>query len=135
MGLVICQIVWLMGKKIKEVSRETMDALQLDQRLDGVEKTLNEILLCLKGSESMNIEGVLPAQKRALNELRIVKQDLEEIKLWRTQISNYLGLITSRKVWKIIIIIIGVFASFILGMKYGFSKVIQVIKLIGSQII
>lgn len=82
---------------------------------------LKEILLCLKGSNSMNIEGVIPAQKR-------MSSELHELNEWKQEVSIYFGMITSKRVWRFIGITIAVIAMIIVGIKYGFQTVWQLIK-------
>jgi hypothetical protein len=120
-------------------------------------KVLDEILLCLKGSESMNIEGVIPAQKRMQRELENTRAYMEEqreelqvmidekvhevesrqdklqetvnsINRWKDAMTIYVGLLTSRKLWSIFAIFIVGIGLIVLIAKFGFIAVWQYVK-------
>lgn len=104
---------------------------------------LKEILLCIKGSESMNIEGIIPAQKRLerqmadqkeelevmiKNEVASIEKTLNEINSWKQAVSIYFGLIMSKRVWRGVFIFVGIVAIILLSIKYGFQNVWHYIK-------
>jgi len=108
-------------------------------------KVLNEILLCLKGSEAMNIEGVIPAQRRIEHVIETklaTKQEIQDIELkvdgmhttlsqlndWKQMVSIYFGLMLNKKIWKLIGFVIAVIVIVGLSVKYGFENVWQYIK-------
>jgi hypothetical protein len=66
---------------------------ELESRLDQQDKILNEILLCLKGNASMNIEGVLPAQKRIEEKLF---HEIKVLSEWQMEIQKYFDVISSK---------------------------------------
>jgi hypothetical protein len=110
-----------MAKKrtLTQDDMEKIDELYLETNRQS--KVLDEILLCIKGSDSMNIEGVIPAQKR-------MTKELHELNIWKRDVSMYIGLVTSKKVWKFIGITIGIIALIIFSIKYGFHAAWQFIK-------
>lgn len=118
---------------------------------------LKEILLCIKGSESMNIEGVIPAQKRMQREMHEQKEELQEYKEeiqrtinekiqevedtqseikstllkineWKNAMTIYVGLLTSRKLWSAFAVFLAIGVLIVLGTKYGFLAVWNYIK-------
>lgn len=112
-------------------------------------KVLKDILLCLKGDESLNIEGVIPAQKRFENIIEhklATKQEIQEIERrvetkvsemdktlnqlndWKQMISIYFGMMLSKKIWKFIGFVIAIIVITILSVKYGFQTVWHYIK-------
>ena len=112
-------------------------------------KVLKDILLCLKGDESLNIEGVIPAQKRFENIIEhklATKQEIHEIERrvetkvsemdktlkqlndWKQMISIYFGMMLSKKIWKFIGFVIAIIVIAILSVKYGFQTVWHHIK-------
>lgn len=112
-------------------------------------KVLKDILLCLKGDESLNIEGVIPAQKRFENiienklatkqeireierrvDARVTEMDktLKQLNDWKQMISIYFGMMLSKKIWKFIGFVIAIIVIAILSVKYGFQTVWHYIK-------
>lgn len=77
------------------------------------EKLLNEILLCLKGSVAMNVEGIMPAQRR-------MEKTLNEMLAWKSELTLYFKVITSRKLWKWCMYISAAILIAVLMAKYGF---------------
>lgn len=145
-----------MAKK-RQITQEDMEKIeQLYQETTLQSKVLNEILLCLKGSESMNIEGVIPAQRRIENVIEnklATKQEIQEsrdatkkeisainekvdgmqstlIQLndWKQMVSIYFGMMLSKKVWKFIFFVIAVIVIVVLSIKYGFQSVWHYVK-------
>lgn len=82
---------------------------------------LAEILICLKGNELMNVEGVIPAQKR-------MDRTLKEIQDWENEMRLYIGIVTSRKLWRGLFIFLAFIASIVVGIKYGWHVVLRFIK-------
>lgn len=117
------KIDYVMAKKPSDKEMERIEAILQEQHAVNVhqEKLLNEILLCLKGSEAMNIEGVMPAQRR-------IEETLNEINKWKKEVTLYLGIITSKKVWRFIIYFLAAIAGVILTVKYGFQNAWKYIK-------
>jgi hypothetical protein len=112
-----------MAKKLTAQDMERFEALIAEQHQvnEHQSKLLNEILLCLKGSESMNIEGVLPAQKR-------MEETLNELKDWKAQFTIYLAILFSKKIWRFIGYLTVVIIVLILMIKFGFWAVWNYIK-------
>lgn len=110
-----------MAKKrtLTQEDMEKIDELYLETNRQS--RVLDEILLCIKGSDQMNIEGVIPAQKR-------MTKELHEINEWKQEVSIYFGMITSKRVWRFIGISIAVIALIIVSIKYGFQTAWQFIK-------
>lgn len=84
-----------------------MELARLEERLDhqdGVldqlNKSLNEVLICIKGSEAMQIEGVLGKQKKLLAEQKRMEEKLDEeirkINQWQNNIQKYFDILTSK---------------------------------------
>lgn len=88
----------------------------IDTRLDQQDNVLQEILLCLKGSESMNIEGVIPAQKRIEKKL---DQEIEHLNEWKDNIQKYFDVISGKPFKRFIIIVIVLFAGMFIYLKFG----------------
>lgn len=101
-------------KNKKEREMEEIRLMLTEQKRvnEHQEKMLEQILWLLKGSESLGIEGVIPAQKR----IEII---LNEIVTWRQEIIFYFNLLSSKKIWKIAMYV--TFAVIIgwLTFKYG----------------
>lgn len=130
-----------------EEDMEKINALYLETTEQS--KVMKEILLCLKGDESLNIEGVIPAQKRFENiienklatkqeirdierrvETKISEMDktLNQLNDWKQMISIYFGMMLSKKIWKFIGFVIAIIVIAILSVKYGFQTVWHHIK-------
>lgn len=104
----------------------------------------------------MNIEGVIPAQRRIENVIEnklATKQEIQEsrdatkkeisainekvdgmqstlIQLndWKQMVSIYFGMMLSKKVWKFIFFVIAVIVIVVLSIKYGFQSVWHYVK-------
>ena len=116
-------------EKINELYHET-------QRQSRV---LEEILMCIKGDESLNIEGVIPAQRRIQEEMMVTEKILTskidtltititQINDWKNAITIYIGIITSKKIWKFLFVLTGLVVITVLSIKYGFLTIWQYIK-------
>lgn len=132
-----------MAKK-RQFTQDDMDRInELIAENKQQSAQLDQILLCLKGSASMNIEGIIPAQKRIENEIKVQKKEIEEaidqkfdsikttldeLVAWKQIVSIYMGLIMSKKVWRGIAIFVGIVMIIILSIKYGFQNVWHYIK-------
>lgn len=86
------------------------------QILEQQNRTLTEILYCIKGSETMNIEGMIPAQKR-------MGKVLDDLVIWKNQISFYLGIVASKKIWRFLFYLAIVIVGGFFMVKYGFWTV------------
>ena len=138
-----------MAKK-RPFTQEDMEKIdQLYLETTEQSKVMKEILLCLKGDESLNIEGVIPAQKRfehIIENKLATKQEIQEIERrvetkitemdktlkqlndWKQMISIYFGMMLSKKIWKFIGFVIAIIVIAILSVKYGFQTVWHYIK-------
>ena len=133
---------------------EKIDALYLETTKQN--KVLDEILLCLKGEESMNIEGVIPAQRRierVIETKLATKQEIKEsreatkkeisvitekvdgmqstltqLNDWKHMVSIYFGMMLSKKVWRFIGFVVAVIVIVVLSVKFGFQTVWHYIK-------
>lgn len=105
-----------MGKKL---SKENME---LEQRLDKQDKLLDEILLCLKGNVTMNIEGVLPAQKRIEQKL---DREIKAINEWRDGLQKYFDVLSSRAFKRFMVVIVLTFVGMFLYLKFGWAAIIK----------
>lgn len=133
---------------------EKIDKLYLETTNQSL--VLKDILLCLKGDESMNIEGVIPAQRRiefVIKTKLSTKQEIQEsreatkkeisvitekvdgmqstltqLNDWKHMVSIYFGMMFSKKMWKFIGFVIAVIVIFVLSVKYGFETVWHYIK-------
>lgn len=75
-----------------ELSQQEMDSI--NHTLKQQDKHLQEIIWCLKGSASLQMEGLIPSVKR-------MQGDIEEIKAWKTKrntLKNKVDLISIGKV-------------------------------------
>jgi len=134
-----------MSKKrpFTEEDMEKIEKLYLETTNQS--KTLNEILLCIKGSDAMNIEGIIPAQRRiervietklaTKDEIRAIEikfsemqETLAQIDDWKKMISIYFGMMLSKKIWKFIGFVIAVIVIVVISVKYGFQSVWYYIK-------
>lgn len=106
------------SEEIAELKRLLADRNRIDEEQN---RQLNEILFCIKGSAAMNIEGVIPMQKR-------MEKELHELISWKKEVSLYLGIITSKKLWRWVVRIIVFIAVGFLIAKYGFEKVWGIFK-------
>lgn len=133
---------------------EKIDALYLETTKQN--KVLDEILLCLKGEESMNIEGVIPAQRRIEHVIETklaTKQEIQDSRAatkkeisvitdkvdgmqstltqlndWKQMVSIYFGMMLSKKVWKFLGFVVAVIVIVVLSVKFGFQTVWHYIK-------
>lgn len=134
-----------MSKKrpFTEEDMEKIEKLYLETTSQS--ETLKEILLCIKGSDSMNIEGITPAQRRierVIETKLATKQEIIDINAkvdgmqstlsqlndWKQMMSIYFGMMLSKKVWKFIGFVIAIIVITVLGIKYGFQTVWHHIK-------
>lgn len=132
-----------MAKK-RPFTQEEMDRInELIKENKAQSAQLDQILLCLKGSAAMNIEGIIPAQKRIESQMMKQKEEIEEaidqkfnsikttldeLVAWKQIVSIYMGLIMSKRVWKGIVIFVGIIVIIFLSIKYGFQSVWHYVK-------
>ncbi len=132
-----------MAKK-RQFTQEEMDRInELIAENKAQSAQLDQILLCLKGSAAMNIEGIIPAQKRIESQMMKQKEEIEEaidqkfnsikttldeLVAWKQIVSIYMGLIMSKRVWKGIVIFLGIIVIIFLSIKYGFQSVWHYVK-------
>jgi hypothetical protein len=95
---------------------EQMVSEQKEQR-----ELLKDILLAIKGDESLNVEGVVQATKRIDNKLNEIEKTLVQINLWK-------DIITSKRFWRFLIFFVGFIAIGFLMAKYGFLVVWEYVK-------
>lgn len=133
---------------------EKIDKLYLETTNQSL--VLKDILLCLKGDESMNIEGVIPAQRRIesiIENKLATKQEIQDnrnetkkeingitekvdgmqktltqLNDWKQMVSIYFGMMLSKKVWRFIGFVIAVVVIVVLSVKFGFQTVWHYIK-------
>lgn len=130
-------------RQFTQADMDKIDQLYLENTEQS--KVLKDILLCLKGDESLNIEGVIPAQKRVehIIETKLAtKQEIKEVKAkvsemddtlkqlnaWKQIVSVYFSIMLSKKVWKGIGFTVAVIVIVVLSVKYGFQTVWHYIK-------
>lgn len=106
-----------MAKTTKE-QRDEMKTI--DTRLDQQDKLLNEILLCLKGNTLMNIEGVMPAQKRIEKK---IDDEIEILKEWKEGIQKYFDVLTSKAFRRFLIVVVMSFVFMFLYLKFGWAAI------------
>lgn len=82
---------------------------------------LKDIQICLKGSTALSIEGALPAIKR-------LDETLADIKQLEIEMRLYLGIITSKKLWRFAFFTLLFLVSLFIGLKYGWSTVWRMVK-------
>jgi len=140
-----------MTAKKKEFSEGDMDRLEaLIEESSYQSGALKEILMAIKGDANLGIEGIVAAQKRNEHEAAVIQEafnkktlhieesinerigeiekTVKQINDWKNAITLYLGIVTSTKVWRFILITTGVVAIIFLSVKYGFLTVWQYIK-------
>lgn len=133
---------------------EKIDKLYLETTNQSL--VLKDILLCLKGDESMNIEGVIPAQRRIesiIENKLATKQEIQDnrnetkkeingitekvegmqktltqLNDWKQMVSIYFGMMLSKKMWKFIGFVVAVIVIVVLSVKFGFQTVWHYIK-------
>lgn len=133
---------------------EKIDKLYLETTNQSL--VLKDILLCLKGDESMNIEGVIPAQRRIesiIENKLATKQEIQDnrnetkkeingitekvegmqktltqLNDWKQMVSIYFGMMLSKKVWRFIGFVVAVIVIVVLSVKFGFQTVWHYIK-------
>lgn len=98
---------------------------EIEQRLDAQEQLLREILLCLKGSQTMNIEGVLPAQKRIEEKLT---EEINRLTEWQDSVQKYIDIISSKSFRKFIVYVILTFVMILVWVKFGWVWVVDLVK-------
>lgn len=89
---------------------------------------LKEILMAIKGDESLGVEGMVAAQARIEEKFTELERTVKALNDWKYAITLYLGVITSKKVWKFLFITTGIVVLIILSFKYGILTVWQYIK-------
>ncbi|HEY3403889.1 MAG TPA: hypothetical protein VGK59_10910 [Ohtaekwangia sp.] len=90
-------------------------------RLDDQDKTLDQIMVLLKGSNDYGTEGLLPAVKR-------IEKDVHEIKEWRKETLQMKGKVDVKKMMTTLGII-GRAAAWIGGVCGGTYGVFELLKL------
>jgi hypothetical protein len=139
-----------MSKK-RQFSDEDMDKLEALIKESAFQSSaLNEILMAIKGDANLGIEGIVAAQKRnereaasiqetfnkktleieesINNRIGEIEKTVKQINDWKNAVTLYLGIITSTKMWRFLLVSIGIFALIFLSIKYGFLNVWQYIK-------
>jgi hypothetical protein len=104
--------------RLAELRKLIEDRQKIDEQQN---KQLNEILFCLKGSDSLNIEGVIPMQKR-------MEKEINELLGWKREVNVYLGIITSRKLWQWIMRIVVFIAIGFMLIRYGWQWTVNILK-------
>lgn len=145
-----------MAKKrpFTEEDMEKIDKLYLETTNQSL--VLKDILLCLKGDESMNIEGVILAQRRierVIETKLATKQEIQDsreetkkeingitekvdgmqktltqLNDWKQMVSIYFGMMLSKKMWKFIGFVIAIIVIVVLSVKFGFQTVWHYLK-------
>jgi len=128
-----------------------MDKLEaLIQESSYQSGALKEILTAIKGDPNLGIEGIVAAQKRnereassiqeAFNKKTLeieesindrigeIEKTVKQINDWKNAVTLYLGIVTSTKIWRFLLITIGIIVILFLSVKYGFLNVWQYIK-------
>jgi len=139
-----------MSKK-RQFSEDDMDKLEaLIEESTYQSSALKEILTAIKGDHELGIEGIVAAQKRNQREVdeahekfnkktlaleesihqRIgeIEKTVKQINDWKNAVTLYLGIVTSTKIWRFLLITIGIIVILFLSVKYGFLNVWQYIK-------
>lgn len=112
-------------KTLRSVMTKKSKAMEtIDQRLDQQDQLLNEILLCLKGSESMNIEGVIPAQKRIEQK---IDREINSLHEWKDGIQKYFDVLSSRGFKRFMWIVVFLFVGMFLYLKLGAAALMKFI--------
>lgn len=127
-----------MTKKLRQQDLEEMR--QFKQQLDNQDRKLEEILLCLKGNSTMNIEGVLPAQKRLESKMdssvkdvkAYVDTQLGELVKWKADIQKYFDVINSKLFRRLALATVIVFIGAFIYVKGGITAVIKFIGVLFS---
>lgn len=110
-----------MTRKEEEMIIARLD--EQDRTLEQQNKQLEQVIYLLKGSDQLEIEGVMPTQKRILKELAALLA-------WKAQISLYLNLLLSKNTWKVLFWIAAILVVIILWAKFGFDYVINWFKIL-----
>ena len=135
----------------RTLSQEDMEKIQaLIDESQYQSNALKEILLAIKGDPDLGIEGMVAAQKRIeiaaiQTEERVekgirafetaidqkitdIEKTVNEINTWKNAITVYIGIITSKKIWRFLLISSAIVVIIFLSIKYGFLAVWQYIK-------
>lgn len=119
-------------KNVPTVTKEEMIALEkkLDKfieqsnRVNGEQSTnIQQLIWLIKGSDSLTIEGVLPKLTR-------IESKVGEIDVWKDNVEFYLGIIASKKFWRVTLIILAIFAGVFVGIKHGWEVIARWIRAI-----
>lgn len=119
-------------KNASTVTKEEMIALEkkLDKfieqsnRVNGEQSTnIQQLIWLIKGSDSLTIEGVLP-------KLTKIENKVGEIDVWKDDVEFYLGIIASKKFWRVTLIILAIVAGVFVGIKYGWEVIARWIRAI-----
>jgi hypothetical protein len=113
-----------MGKQTKHDD----EMKEILHRLDKQDDVQQQILWLLKGSDGLDIEGVIPTQKRMVKELNTMKvamsAEIEEINKWREEhISNK---------WKVDMRDVGKAFAWAIGVLGGIFGLFEILKTILS---
>lgn len=98
---------------------------EIESRLDEQDKLLHEILLCLKGNVTMNIEGVLPAQKRIEQKL---DKEIKSLNDWQVSIQKYFDVISSKGFRRFIFYFLLATILFFVYIKFGWVALVNFFK-------
>jgi len=113
-----------MGKRLNS-ERDEMETIM--EHLDRQDKTLSEILILLRGSISMGVDGIISKQKEAEVAINQLCQDVQHLQRWQKIVQDNRGKFTISwtDVAKTIFSIIGIVGTVIaifLGIKQLFDK-------------
>lgn len=71
-----------------------MQIKEFENRLEKSDDLIKDLLLTLKGSASMNIQGALPLLQEMSRELKEAVREISDIQRWRTTVEASKGMIS-----------------------------------------
>lgn len=103
-----------------------MQIKEFETRLEKSDDLVKELLLTLKGSASMNFQGVLPLVQEMRNELKEAVKDISDIQRWRTTVEASKGMISIKTSVLLtrIMAVIGVGATLV-GVFTGITQLVD----------
>lgn len=114
------------------MSKQSDKMEEIEARLDAQDKLLHEILWCLKGNPTMNVEGVMPAQKRIEEkidrEIRSLDRDIKSLYNWQGSIQKYFDVVNSKGFKLFVLFGFLSFAAMFVYLKFGWLALVNFFK-------
>jgi hypothetical protein len=103
-----------------------MQIKEFEARLEKSDDLVKDLILAIKGSSSMNIQGALPLLQDMSKELKQAMKDISDIQRWRTTVEASKGMISIKTSVLItrVMALIGIVATAV-GVFTGITQLID----------